>query len=162
MERPFVVCHMFTSLDGKIDGAFFGAPEAALALQAYGNLRAFYQCQATLYGTTTMLGGFADGRVSALPEAAEVTREDFISPQGRRVGNFVISADPKGILRFDAPVMQKKGRPAAHVVEALTQQAPDSYFEQADFLPSHGPVPFVLQEAKPLEGNGLWLRHQRA
>ena len=32
MERPFVVCHMLTSLDGKIDGAFFGMPETALAL----------------------------------------------------------------------------------------------------------------------------------
>ena len=28
MERPFVVCHMLASLDGKIDGAFFGAPAA--------------------------------------------------------------------------------------------------------------------------------------
>ena len=26
MERPFVACHMLASLDGKIDGAFFGAP----------------------------------------------------------------------------------------------------------------------------------------
>ena len=26
MERPFVVYHMLASLDGKIDGAFFGAP----------------------------------------------------------------------------------------------------------------------------------------
>ena len=22
MKKPFVVCHMFTSMDGKIDGAF--------------------------------------------------------------------------------------------------------------------------------------------
>ena len=29
MDRPFVVCHILTSLDGKIDEAFFGAPETA-------------------------------------------------------------------------------------------------------------------------------------
>ena len=63
MERPFVVCHMLASLDGKIDGAFFGAPQTAPALQVYGELRGFYGCQATLYGTTTMLGGYADGKV---------------------------------------------------------------------------------------------------
>lgn len=57
MERPFVVCHMLTSLDGKIDGAFFGVPETIPAIKAYGELRSFYGCQATLYGTTTMLGG---------------------------------------------------------------------------------------------------------
>ena len=66
MERPFVVCHMLASLDGKIDGAFFGAPQTAPALQVYGELRGFYSCQATLYGTITMLGGYADGKVSPL------------------------------------------------------------------------------------------------
>ena len=53
----FVVCHMLSSLDGRIDGAFFSAPETAPAVAAYGNLRGYYHCQATLYGTTTMLGG---------------------------------------------------------------------------------------------------------
>lgn len=66
MERPFVVCHMLASLDGKIDGACFGAQQTAPALQVYGELRGFYGCQATLYGTTTMLGGYADGKVSPL------------------------------------------------------------------------------------------------
>ena len=30
MERPLAVCHMLASLDGKIDGAFFGVPELSL------------------------------------------------------------------------------------------------------------------------------------
>ena len=71
MERPFVVCHMLASLDGKIDGAFFGAPQTAPALQVYGELRGFYSCQSTLYGTTTMLGGYADGKVSPLSANGE-------------------------------------------------------------------------------------------
>lgn len=66
MERPFVVCHMLTSLDGKIDGTFFGVPETVPAIKAYGELRSFYGCQATLYGTTTMLGGYAEGKVGQL------------------------------------------------------------------------------------------------
>ena len=57
MEKPFVVCHMLTSLDGKIDGAYMSTPECGPALQKYGELRGFYGCDATLYGTTTMLGG---------------------------------------------------------------------------------------------------------
>ena len=69
MERPFVVCHMLASLDGKIDGAFFGAPQTAPALQVYGELRGFYSCQATLYGTTTMLGGYADGSINPKGQA---------------------------------------------------------------------------------------------
>ena len=75
MERPFVVCHMLTSLDGKIDGAFFGVPETIPAIKAYGELRSFYGCQATLYGTTTMLEGYAEGKVGQLPTVCPLRPE---------------------------------------------------------------------------------------
>ena len=85
-ERPFVVCHMLASVDGKIDGDFFGADEAASAVKAYGELRGFYGCQATLYGTATMLGGYADGLVSQLPSAEKILpKEDFVNPEGKAV-----------------------------------------------------------------------------
>lgn len=57
MEKPYVICHMLTSLDGKIDGAYFDADECVPALKAYGELRSDFGCQATLYGTMTMQGG---------------------------------------------------------------------------------------------------------
>lgn len=124
----FVVCHMLASLDGKIDGAFFGAPETAPALHAYGELRGFYHCQATLYGTTTMLGGYADGLAPALPSQGTFpAQEDWVNPEGREVGNFIVSVDPKGELGFSSHLLERKGRPAAHVIEALTRQASPAY-----------------------------------
>ena len=41
MEHPFVVCHMLTSLDGKIDGTFFGVPETVPAKKPMGNCEVF-------------------------------------------------------------------------------------------------------------------------
>lgn len=109
IARPFVVCHMLASLDGKIDGAFFGAPKAVSALKAYGELRDFYSCQATLYGTTTMLEGYADGCVSQLLTSERVLpKEDFVNPKGKTTGNFIISIDPKGILAFSSHLLEKK------------------------------------------------------
>ncbi len=128
MERPFVVCHMLASLDGKIDGAFFASPDTAPALSAYGNLRGFYHCQATLYGTTTMLGGYADGKAPSLPEGGEnVSQEDYVNAGGQELGNFIVSVDPTGILGWNGNIIEKKGRPAAHVIEALTEQASPAY-----------------------------------
>lgn len=128
MERPFVVCHMLASLDGKIDGAYFGAPEAAPALKSYGELRNFYGCQATLYGTTTMLGGYADGRVDALSVGDTLPPpKDWVNPAGKVLGNFIVSVDPVGELAFSSSTIEKKGRPAAHVIEALTEQASPAY-----------------------------------
>ena len=127
MERPFVVCHMLTSLDGKIDGAFFEAPQAAPALKAYGELRGHYGCAATLYGTTTMLGGYADGRVSAQEMGGTPEPGDWVSEGGRAMGNFIVSLDPRGELAFSGHVLEKKGRAAAHVVQALTRRAAPGY-----------------------------------
>ena len=128
MERPFVVCHMLASLDGKIDGAYFGAPEAAPALKSYGELRNFYGCQATLYGTTTMLGGYADGRDGARSVGDTLPPpKDWVNPAGKVLGNFIVSVDPVGELAFSSSTIEKKGRPAAHVIEALTEQASPAY-----------------------------------
>ena len=111
MERPFVVCHMLTSLDGKIDGAFFGAPETAPALRAYADLRGFYACQATLYGTTTMRGGYADGDAPALPAARGEVPAEWINPEGRKMGNFLISLDPGESWAFPATCWRRRAVP---------------------------------------------------
>lgn len=128
MKRPFVVCHMLASLDGKIDGVFFELPQTAPALKAYSDLREFYGCQATLYGITTMLGGYADGPAPALPEIAKsVPLVDWINPAGKDLRKFIISVDPKGELAFSSSTIKKKGRTAAHVIEVLTKQVSAPY-----------------------------------
>ena len=35
MERPYIICHMVTSLDGKVTGDFLFAPECAAANEGY-------------------------------------------------------------------------------------------------------------------------------
>ena len=36
MPKPYVICHMLQSIDGRIDGSFFGVPTTA-------ELSAYYQ-----------------------------------------------------------------------------------------------------------------------
>lgn len=126
MNKPYVICHMLVSLDGKIDGDFFSSPECAPALQQFGKVRAFYDCSATLYGTTTMEGGYADGRSGASPKSEHVyPREDYIAP--RDVDNYIVSLDPQGVLAFSGKYLEKKNRPKAHIIEVLTGQVSDDY-----------------------------------
>ena len=126
MEKPFVVCHMFVSMDGKIDGSFMSHPNAVPARTEYGKLRGFYQCDAILYGTVTMAGGFADGWEPHVPHSpTRYPREDWLAPS--EVKNYIISIDPKGELAWSSPYIEKKGRPKAHAVEVLTGQVSDDY-----------------------------------
>ena len=113
MERPFVVCHMLASLDGKIDGAFFGAPQTAPALQVYGDLRGFYGCQTTLYGTTTMLGGYADGKVSPLSANGKGAAQRELGGT-RRARRWAISSSRwtlRGNWLIPAPPSKRKAAP---------------------------------------------------
>ncbi len=128
MDRPTVICHMLTALDGKIDGQFFSAPETAPALKKYGEVREFYDCPATVYGTTTMAEGYSDGFVYDLPKSAAVfPREDYVAQSD--VKRYIVSLDGEGILRWHGKYLERKGRPKAHVVEVLTEKASDSYLE---------------------------------
>ncbi|NBI81775.1 RibD family protein [Clostridiaceae bacterium] len=126
MSRAYVICHMLASLDGKIDGHFMSAPESAPAIGEYARLRSEYGCRAVVYGTTTMAEGFADGVTDELPHAGErYFQEDYAAPSD--VQNYIVSIDPKGVLKWSSKYIERKNRPRAHIIEVLTEQVPNDY-----------------------------------
>ena len=127
MNRPWVICHMCTSLDGKISGDFMETATAAPALRAYNELRGFYGCRATLYGTTTMLGGYANGLAQLDENFASVAREDYLAPAAQEAQQLIIALDPEGKLGYKSPIIEREGRAPAVVVEVLTEQVGNVY-----------------------------------
>lgn len=125
-EKPFCVCHILSSLDGKINGAFFGMPECLPSIKEYANIRKFYDCKATLYGTTTMRESYSDGTVDKLPPSSVLyPKEDYIPFTDE--SNYVVSIDTQGILKWNRNFIEKKGRPKAHVIEVLTESVNNDY-----------------------------------
>lgn len=126
MNRPYVICHMLATIDGKTEGEFFSLPECRSAAEEYGNIRNYYKCQATLYGTTTMLEGYSDGMAEKLPKADKpYPKEDHIAKS--EVENYIIAIYTKGILGYSSAYSERKGRTKAHIVEALTEAVSEDY-----------------------------------
>ena len=50
MERPEVICHIFATIDGRIEGAYMGAPAAVPAREAYARLQSGFDADALAYG----------------------------------------------------------------------------------------------------------------
>ena len=53
MERPYVICHILSSLDGKINGAFMKTGSVSVLGAEYGKCRTEMSADAWLYGATT-------------------------------------------------------------------------------------------------------------
>lgn len=144
MTRPYTICHLLCSLDGKISGPFMGSPAAATGREAYGRLANDFQCQATVYGTTTMLDfcpGFYDEDDGATPDAAASldlrtpeaaaplgphTAEDFVADAD--AASFIVSLDRRGRLAYDGPTMTRRGK-TSYLIAALTRRTSASHLD---------------------------------
>lgn len=124
MNRPYVICHILSSLDGKINGPFMAAEATRTLGGAYGNLRRKMNADAWLYGTTTVKE-FLNFREPLLSENAAVPEGDFVA--GDETKPYFVALDAKGELGWESGRFVGKGRPEAHVIEILTEAAPLSY-----------------------------------
>lgn len=118
--KPYVICHMCTSIDGKILGArwgkLFGGRDSA---ELFETTAASFGIGAWLVGTTTMKE-FA-GRAMKLPRAGKSFRrgDHVANPKAKRLA---IGADAKGVLRF-----QENEVDGDHVVLLVTEQVSNDY-----------------------------------
>lgn len=124
MNRPYVICHILSSLDGKINGPFMAAEATKLLRGEYGKIRTEMHADAWLYGTTTVKE-FLSFREPVLEETACVPEGDFVA--GDETKPYFVALDARGELGWESGRFANKGRPEAHVIEILTEAAPVSY-----------------------------------
>jgi len=120
MLRPYVICHMCTTIDGKILGErwpklAYGRDSASL----FETTAASFGVPAWLVGTTTMRE-FAAGPMKLKPARGSIDRSDRLAePRARR---FAIGVDARGALRF-----RRSEVGGDHVVLLVTERASDAY-----------------------------------
>lgn len=125
-NRPYVICHILSAIDGKIDGDFFRMPELLPVREELSKIRREYGCDAVLNGAVTAAEIYAYGYWEAERETGKAyPREDFVGDVGLK--NFIVVVDPKGSLRWGRNVIDRKGQPKSHVIEILTEDVCDGY-----------------------------------
>lgn len=118
--RPYVICHMCTTVDGKILGGRWGKlPGYKQESDLFETTAASFGIGAWLVGTTTM--DEFDGPKRKLPRAkTTVPRRDHVA--NPKAKSFAIGADAKGVLRF-----QHNEVGGDHVVLLLTDRVSNDY-----------------------------------
>ncbi|MDE7263368.1 MAG: dihydrofolate reductase family protein [Anaeroplasmataceae bacterium] len=125
MNRPYTICHIFCALDGAIVGNYMYAPETTAAREQYGKLRATFNSNAILYGTTTMLD-FCDGYVDNLKASQPINREDYIVASQEK--NYVIAIDSLGKLAYSNNCLVRHGI-KQQIIVVLSTKVEDAYLQ---------------------------------
>ncbi len=125
MDRPYIICHIVSALDGKIAGAFAGTKAAQFTSEEYVRIRSAYQAEAWLYGTTTTKEFTHYTKPVLEPICRDVPEGDYIAETTLKF--FYVSLDTAGEIGWESGTFQKSGRPDAHVIEILTEKTPSAY-----------------------------------
>ena len=130
MHRPYVICHMTTSLDGKVTGSFLAAPQCESAIDRYYQINRDYQADAFACGRITMEGSFTGGWYPDLSvyEPACSPMDYLVDDMGRF---FAVAFDPHGRLGWKSNRIQDAdedpGYDKAQIIEVLSEQVDPRY-----------------------------------
>lgn len=129
MERPYIFCHMMTSLDGKIMGNYMETQEGEAAGDVFYKIAfgkdPYYKHQGWLSGRVTTDDNFTFYETPELDEnAGTVPEGDFVAQPD--AGMYYVSVDPSGRLGWKSCKLTYEDT-HAHVLEVLTGKASNAY-----------------------------------
>lgn len=128
MDRPYTVLHLLSSVDGRIDGSFFKAPETADAYPINKKIRGDIPCTAVLNGAVTAAEIYADGFLDEpIPTSASAVCEDYIAETDLK--NHVVCIDIEGRLKWSRNYIDRPNQPKSHVIVVLTENGSNGYPE---------------------------------
>jgi len=126
MPRPYIICHMLTSLDGKTTGDFLALPESLPSLAAYETVNAGFQAQASLSGRISMEENFTFFQKPIFDaDDTQYPREDYIADS--RADAYMVVIDTAGKIAWTSNTLVYQERPPAHIIEIITQKVSDQY-----------------------------------
>ena len=131
MTRPYIICHMVTSIDGKATGEFLSRPECEKATDVYYELNREYNrngASGFICGRVTMESSFTGGWYPDLTRYEPVSHKDDYIPDNLS-GFYAVGFDPKGKLGWKSNkiIDEDPGYGDAQIIEVLTEQADGRY-----------------------------------
>jgi len=134
MNRPYIICHMTMSFDGKVTGNFLSEKSSAAACEIYYEINRNLKSNGFICGRVTMEGSFTGGYYPDLSEYEPVIYDhgfkmDYILDD--MTGFYAVAFDPKGKLGWKSNrIIDPDGDPGyegAQIIEVLTEQVDERY-----------------------------------
>lgn len=124
-KRPYVICHMLPSIDGRIVTRGWDVKNGT---REYERTATTFNADAWIIGRISMEPYAGKARVPSRKNGARIPREDFVAEHD--AATYAIAIDPSGKLRWNASDIDGE-----HVITVLTECVSDDYLA---FLQSKG------------------------
>jgi len=123
--RPYVICHMVTSIDGKVTGDFLGSKKGTAACEEYYRINRMLKSDAFACGRVTMESSFTNGFVPDLSSfsEAEISHEDYVA---MKHNYYAVSFDTCGKVGWtDSKIHDEdEGYDDCHIIEVISEKTP--------------------------------------
>ena len=135
MDRPYIICHMVTSIDGKVTGDFLSRPESAKACEVYYDINRNLKSNGFICGRVTMQSSFTGGWYPDLskykPVKPDPVKMDFMLDAEYLSGFYAIAFDTNGKLGWKSnKIVDPDGDPGydgAQIIEVLSENVDERY-----------------------------------
>ena len=122
MKKPYVVCHMGSTIDGRIIGENWGENSEKFG-SLYENCHDTFNAEAWMVGRKTMEKDFTERKKSELVKVSKpIKREAFIG--NSNATSYAIAVDPHGRLGWDENEID-----GDHVIEILSEAVSDEVLQ---------------------------------
>ena len=124
--RPYIICHMVTSIDGRLHPSRFTAPAAGVSAELlrrhYEEVGRRFEAQGWIVGRRTM-SEMAKGSERQMADAPSLTRQPHVGDQKGR--DFAVAIDPSGRVHYGRDEVG-----GDHVIAVLGEQVSDRYLAE--------------------------------
>lgn len=137
MNRPYILYHMTTTMDGKINGSFLEQASLKPVNDFYYECHRQFHASGFLCGRVTMQESFTGEAAPDLTpyQGQTFPREDCVACDNASF--YAVAMDPKGKLNWSSDHItdEDPGYDGAHIIEILCESVDDAYL---GFLRSKG------------------------
>lgn len=156
MDRPYIICHMVTSIDGKVTGAFLGGSACEKACEHYYAIHRQIKADGFICGRVTMEGSFTGGWYPNLTQYQPVKHD-----LGRKMdclwddlsGFYAIAFDTNGKLGWKSNrIVDPDGDPGydgARIVQVLSEQVDERYLGYLEAME----IPYIFAGEDTIDVN---------
>lgn len=152
MNRPYIICHMVTSIDGRVTGEFLSDPASEKAIATYYDIHRSTKADGFICGRVTMEGSFTGGWYPDLSKCEPVSLDaGYVDRLFGAADFYAVAFDTNGKLGWRSnKIIDPDGDPGydgAQIVEVLSENVDARYLGYLEMME----IPYIFAGKKTID-----------